>query len=272
MPILGGWNTTVWYGGDPTPATCLGVITRPDPVLDPALINIRGTGKRGLRNIILGLKDFRLNIEWAPSDSAFIRQYQDGTEISKMHYKVGTNVGLTFTALKIERLTVSCRAGDILRASAEIVAKDVRTLDTNCPWGGTEIDDVLAWINFIIKVAPKATPTSPVINSKWHEWRYEVRNNLERLANVDTKTTRSLEQRHRDVTGMLVWDLENYSEWLEFVGSDAEKKFYLQIMHASNYLLGSANGVYTQWGRLDAPHGPEDLQLKRFPFTCLDLT
>lgn len=275
MPILGGWETVIWYGGGPSAATNIGVVTRPDPVLDPALINVRGTGKRGLRNLIVGLKDHRLNIDWVPANTTFITDYQDGSEISTLHYKVGS-VGITLVANRLNRLTTSCRAGDLLRCSGEFWAESIRPLDSGCPWGGVEIDDVMSWENFVLKVAPKTDPTNPVVNTKWHEWRYEVRNNLERLANVDTKTTRSIEPRSRDVSGLLVWDLENYDEWVHsqtgFIGTKGEEKFYIQIMEGSNYLLGSVNGVYSQWGRVEAPHGPGDLQLKRFPFTSLDLS
>jgi len=266
MPIKGGWDTTIWYGAAPTP-TCLGVVTRPDPVLDPALIEVRGTGKRGLREIVLGLKDFRVNVEWAPASVSFITSFQAGAEIAALHYKAGA-VGLTFKPAYVERLSVSCRAGDIARCSGEFVAKEVVTLEAI---SGTEVNTVLDWTNFEVKVAPKTAPTVPATNSKWHEWRYEVRNNFERLANVNAKTTRSLEQKHREVSGLIVWDLEDYAEWLEFVGGDAEQKFYIQIKQGANYLLGSASGVYSQWGRLESPHGPEDLQLKRFPFTSVDL-
>jgi len=266
MSIKGGWDTTLWYGAAPTPVN-LGVVTRPDPNLDPALINVRGTGKRGLRDIILGLKDFRVSVEWAPASVSFITSFQAGAEIAALHYKVAA-LGLTFKPAYVERLTVSCRAGDYLRCSGEIVAKEVVTLEA---FSGTEVDTVLDWTNFQIRVAPKSAPTVPATVSDWHEWRYEVRNNFERLPNVDAKTTRSLVQRHREVTGLLVRDLNDYAEWLEFVGGDAEKKFYIQVKQGANYLLGSASGIYSQWGRLEAPHGPEDLQLKRFPFTCIDL-
>ena len=224
-----------------------------------------------MRDIILGLKDPRLTVEFTPPDTSFIRTYQDGTVIGTLHYKVGTDVGLTFTSAKINRLSATCRAGDILRITAEIWGTSVRTLDTGCPWAGTELETALAWINFIVKVATKAAPTVLVPNTKWHEWRYEIVNNLERLANVDAKTTRSLERRHRNVTGMLVQDLEDMAEFIEFMGGSAEEKFKMQILEVANPLLGGASGVYTQWGRIEAPHGPEDLQLKRFPFTCLNI-
>ena len=235
------------------------------------MIEVRGTGKRALRDIILGVKDPRINIEFVPPNSSFVRAYQTGAEIATLHYKVGT-IGITFSNCRVNRMTVTCRAGDIMRVTAEILGSNIAALASGCPWAGNEIETALHWIGTSVKVAPKSNPTVPVVNSKWHEWRYEIRNNIERLPYVDSKGTRSLELRHREVNGLLVWDFEDMAEFTEFVGSDAEDKFYLQILEGANYMLGSASGSLAQWGRLEAPHGPEDLILRRFPFTCIDIT
>jgi len=287
VSIYGGWSTTIWFGGAVgNPSTNVGIVTRPDPIFDPALIEVAGTGKRGLYDILMGIKDPRLTVEWIPgyisgsgtpvSDSTnFIRTYQAGAQLATLHYlvkKAPSAVGLTFSNARIDRLTLSCRAGDVLRATAEFLAENVAAVDALCPWSGVEINKALAWPYVSVYVAPKSAPTVPVENTKWHEWRYEVRNNIERLANVNNKGTRSLELRSRRVTGTLVWDFENFTEYTDFVGASADALFALHVKDDdNNYLLGQASWANAQWGRLEVPHGPEDLQLKRFPFTSLNL-
>ena len=288
MSIYGGWNVTLWSGGSPgNPSANIGIVTRPDPVFDPSIISVDGTGRRGLYDIVLGVRDPRLTVEWAPaylsssltpvSDAtSFIRSFQAGAEIAALHYLLAKGpaaVGLTFANCRIDRLAVSCRAGDILRCTAEILAKSVALADASCPWGGSELTKALAWHYLDVLVAPKSTPTTPVENTKWHEWTYEVRNNIERLINVNDKTTRSLEIRSRRVTGSLTWDFDSLTEYSDMVGVDASKLFALQVKDSDgNYLLGASGYANAQWGRLEAPVGPEDLKLKRFPFTSLHLT
>jgi hypothetical protein len=235
----------------------------------------------------MGIKDPRITLEWIPGyvagsgtpftdATAFIRNYQAGAQIATLHYLVKKGpaaIGLTFSNARADRVTLSCRAGDVLRATAEFFGENVTVVDAACPWGGVEVNKAVAWPYVSLLVATKAAPTTVAENTKWHEWRYEVRNNLERLANVNTKGTRSLEVKQRRVSGTLVWDFENFNEYTEYIGVDADKLFALQVKDdEGNYLLGQAGWANAQWGRLEVPHGPEDLQLKRFPFTSLNLT
>ncbi|GAH72030.1 unnamed protein product, partial [marine sediment metagenome] len=94
-----------------------------------------------------------------------------------------------------------------------------------------------------------------------------VNNNLQRLGNVASGATRDILARHRDVTGLIVKDLEGFDEWFDLMSEQV--KFNITIEVDSVDLI---NQDACRWGRLEAPVGPEDLQAKRFPFTAIDTT
>ena len=275
--ILGGFSGTLYTSAtydDGGAAVNVGVITRVTPRLDPGNINIRGTGERGLYDILLGMRDPRLTIEFVPTSKTFLTTYQDGTTgIAFLHVKfAGSTDGLTFVNAKVNTISVEGTHPEAISVSVEF-------------WGGGSTaypSGIIQWNGSVPSQAWGVRVTTPyrwldstvdiglVTESAWWSWRYEVNNNLQRLGNVSTGGTRDLKARHRDVTGLIVIDLEDFDEYGDLANLGAEMaKFNITIDLDTTALL---NCDYCRWGVLEAPFGPEDLIAKRFPFTATDLT
>ena len=120
----------------------------------------------------------------------------------------------------------------------------------------------LRWLDTELKIAT-------VVETEWHLWRYEVSNNLQRLPNVSTRGTREILGKNRSVSGLIQKDLRDFDEFTDLMDISTDTaKFNITIKLGTTEVLNSD----CRWGRLEAPGGPEDLILKRFPFTALDLT
>jgi hypothetical protein len=275
--ILGGFLGTLWYSAgynDNSAATNVGVVTRITPLLDPHNIDVRGTGERGLYDILLGQRDPRVTIDFMPYDKTFLTTYQAGSvAMPYLHVKWnGITDGLTFVGAKMNRETVEVTAGEAVKATMELWAGGNSTYPAGIiRWNsanptqtwGTRGTTPYRWLNTILSLAG-----APVTD--WWSWRYEVQNNLQRLINVSTGGTRDLKNKARDVTGLIVKDLADFEEYgtLANLGSEAAK-FAIRIQLDGSDLL---NTSYCRWGRIEAPFAAEDLIAKRFPFTATDLT
>lgn len=244
------------------------------PVLDPHNLNVRGTGERGLYDILVGMRDPRVTIDFQICSKTFLTTYQGGsTAIPYVHLKFsGSTDGLTFVGCKVERITVTGRHGEMITGSMELWAGGNGSYPSGLiRWGGVVPSQTWGsrsitpyrWLNSIVTI-------NSVVNSQWWEWRYEVRNNLQRLGNVATGGTRDLKNKARDLTGEVIMDLEDFSEYgtVANLGSDG-LKFPFKITLDGTDIL---DATYCRWTRLEAPFSAEDLIAKRFPFTATDLT
>lgn len=259
-------------------ATPVGITTRLNPILDPSNISVRGTGKRGLYDILLGMRQPQFTMDILPSDIDFISDYQDGqTEIPYLHYRnTRTGTGLTFTKVVFNRVSVEARHNEAITATIEAWSDGLTALGAMSSWSTLTAVTPYRWLYSTLKIG---TPT--VTETQWWSWRYEVNNNLQRLGNVATGAIRDVKSRHREVTGLIVKDLSSFTEWtdLMIVAPATEKaKFNITILIDGDTGPGTGSTVdllnqdACRWGRLEAPVGPEDLQAKRFPFVAIDLT
>ncbi len=277
--IYGGFEEIVYTsattGGGVTP-TPVGITTRLNPILDPSNISVRGTGKRGLYDILLGMRQPQFTMDILPTDIDFIGDEQDGqTEIPYLHYVNRTaGTGLTFTNVVFNRVSVEARHNEAINATIEAWSDGLTDLETMASWPSITAVTPYRWLYSTLKIAG-STETA------WWSWRYEVNNNLQRLGNVATGAIRDVKARHRDVNGLIIKDLASFAEWTELMvvaPAGEEDKFNITITVDGAGSPGSASDVdllnqdACRWGRLEAPVGPEDLQAKRFPFLAIDLT
>ena len=257
-------------------ATPVGITTRLNPILDPSNISVRGTGKRGLYDILLGMRQPQFTMDILPSDIDFIGDYQDGqTEIPYLHYRnTRTGTGLTFTNVVFNRVSVEARHNEAITATIEAWSDGLTALGAMSSWSTLTAVTPYRWLYSTLKIAT-------LTETAWWSWRYEVNNNLQRLGNVASGAIRDVKARHRDVTGLIVKDLANFTEWtllMDVDPSTEENKFNITITIFGEDGPGSGTTVDLlnqddcRWGRLEAPVGPEDLQAKRFPFLAIDLT
>ena len=276
--IYGGFEELIYTSsaiGAGATATPVGITTRLNPILDPSNISIRGTGKRGLYDILLGMRQPQFTIDMFPSDIDFIGDYQDGqTEIPYLHYRnVRTGTGLTFTNVVFNRVSVESRHNEAITATIEAWSDGLTALATIGTWSTLTAVTPYRWLYSTLTIA--ATP-----ETEWWSWRYEVNNNLQRLGNVSTGAIRDVKARHREVTGLIVKDLASFSEWTDLMvvaPATEEAKFNITIQVDGDTGPGTGSTVdllnqdACRWGSLEAPVGPEDLQAKRFPFVAIDL-
>lgn len=277
--IYGGFEELIYTSaaiGAGATATPVGITTRLNPILDPSNISIRGTGKRGLYDILLGMRQPQFTMDILPSDIDFIGDYQNGqTEIPYLHYRnTRTGLGLTFTNVVFNRVSVESRHNEAITATIEAWSDGLTALATMGTWSTLTAVTPYRWLYSTLTIA--ALP-----ETEWWSWRYEVNNNLQRLGNVSTGAIRDVKPRHREVTGLIVKDLASFAEWTALMvvaPATEEAKFNITITINGNTGPGTGatvdllNQNACRWGRLEAPVGPEDLQAKRFPFLAIDLT
>lgn len=273
--ILGGFLGTVYSHTSMTVGTAVnrGVITRFNPVLDPGNINVRGTGERGLYDVLIGFRQPRFTIEFLPTSRAWLSSIQDGSSGTEFLFlRFVGNKGLTFVDAYVNRFSLETRHAEGVRATAEFWAGG----DATYPVGVIDWDDILPTCSF---GARETTPyrwldtdlrIGIATETQWWSHRYEVNNNLQRLGNVDDGGTRAIMPKQRDVTGLIVKDLEDFEEYQDIANLAAEMaRFNIRIRLDGSSMLDCDR---CRWGVLEAPSGPEDLIAKRFPFTATDLT
>lgn len=265
-------------------ANAVGITTRLNPILDPSNINVRGTGKRGLYDILLGMRQPQFTMDILPTDINFIFTNQTGqNRIPYLHYGVGASgeqptAGLLFSGVYTNRVSVEARHNEAITATMDMWAEDVTLIFPVDNWDAHDVTPY-RWLDSELWIGG-------VEEDYWWSWRYEVNNNLQRLGNVadgGTRTPGGIKARHKDVSGLIVKDLASFSEWalLMLVDSPAPKfNVTLKVFGnggpqdppRSGVAMELINQDACRWGRLEAPVGPEDLQAKRFPFTAIDVT
>lgn len=260
--ILGGFDATAWMSATETGTpTNVGVAARLNPRVNPNNLDIPGGGRRGFYDILLGTVDPTFNLDLQPTSVSFIDTYQDGqTAIPFLHFRTSGGLGITFETVYVNTQSIESRAGRPIESSYEFWAESAKALNMGSL--SAYVTTPYRWLDSQLDIAG-------VTETEWHLWRYEVSNNLERLPNVSTKGTREIVAKHRRVSGMIHKDLRDFDEFTALlnVASDPSK-FNITITLDGTQLLNNN----CRWGTIEAPHGPEDLILKRFPFTALDLT
>lgn len=261
MSIQGGFETNVYQSQTKTgAATHIGISTNVAPVVDGNNIDARGTGRRGLYNVLLGMIEPQINLDLALNDVDFLTDYQDGqTAIPFLHIKTGS-IGITYTNVYINRVSVTSRHNELLEVTVELWAELGEALAA-ASWGSPSTVPY-RWLDTVLSL--DGTP-----ETQWWEWRYDINNNLQRLGDVDSGGTREIVARHRNVSGSLVKDLRSWSEFTEMMNTSAEAGLIAFLMQIDSTTVINSDG---RWGRIEAPTGPEDLIAKRFPFTLLDVS
>ena len=224
--IFGGFEEIIYtsesVGAGVTP-TPVGITTRLNPILDPGNISVRGTGRRGLYDILLGMRQPQFTMDILPTDIDFIEHYQNGqNEIPYLHYRnTRWGTGLTFTNVVFNRVSVEARHNEAITATIEAWSDDLADLGAMSSWGTLTAVTPYRWLYSTLKIAA-------LTETAWWSWRYEVNNNLQRLGNVASGAIRDVKARHREVTGLIVKDLANFTEWTLLMDVDPlteENKF-----------------------------------------------
>ncbi len=254
--------------GGSADADHIGITTRISPTVDPNNIIIRGTGRRGLYNVLLGMIEPRISFDLLLNDKTFLTNYQNGQNaIDFLHLKTGS-LGITYTNVYLNRVTVVSRHNEAFQVTVEAWAESGEAL-TNQTWKAPSVTPY-RWLDTSFAMD---TGSGSVVETQWWEWRYEINNNLRRLGDVDSGGTREITARARTVTGSLVKDLRSWSEFTEMMDTSSEEsliEFRIKLDTLGTPVnLINADG---RWDAIEAPIAAEDLIAKRFPFTLLDVS
>ena len=264
--ILGGYEALVYTSSGVTKdlgnATNIGVASRVNAILDPGNIEVAGTGKRGLYDVLLGMREPQFAFDLLFTDKTFLTTYQDGLSVIPwLHllFPGSPNKGLTFENAVLNRVSVESRHNEAIQSSIEAWAEGLSAIGS--PSFGGVVTTPYRWVD--------STLTIGALVTDWWSWRYEIANNLQRLGNVDDGDTRAIKARQRRVTGLIIRDLATFTEYTDLVNYASEPaKFNITIQVDGVDMLNSD----CRWGRLESPSGPEDLIAKRFPFVALDIS
>lgn len=261
MSIQVGAEANVYESATKTGnASHIGITTRISPIVEPNNIDARGTGRRGLYNVLLGMIEPQISLELALNDKTFLTTYQDGqTAIPFLHVKSGS-IGITYTNAYINRVSVVSRHNENIAVTVEIWAEQGEALAA-ATWGSPSLVPY-RWLDTSLTL-------NAVVETQWWEWRYDINNNLQRLGDVDSGGTRDIVGRHRNVSGSLVKDLRSWSEFTVMMNTASEAAKVAFLIKLDGTTVINSDG---RWGRIEAPTGAEDLIAKRFPFTLLDVS
>jgi hypothetical protein len=237
-----------------------------EPYLDPDLILVRGVGSRDLQTVKKGLRQTNLKIAHIlPSDApiGFIQHAQTLSSLSVqvLYYKglfasATEVISLLYTGCRTNRLTVECGLEEVVKATVELVGKDV-TVGTSKITGATYADYAGAIPyseGYVQRGAGDGSDLTAL--ERVTDWRLTIENNLKPvpvIRSTDGHLLKYLLARHRSLTGELIFEFESKQEYDDVIN---DSEFSLK------FGLGGTNSVlfkYCKWGNIAAPTRIEDL-------------
>jgi hypothetical protein len=251
------------YGQTPTNPSMLGVPAESlEPAVNPNNIKLRGVGSIDLQAIKKGLRAPSLKIAYAlPSESPINFLQYAKAELNKSlsiqvlyHKDVFASatdiVSLLYTGCKFQRATVECSVEAVVKASVELLAQDL-AVGTEKITGAAYADHAGA-VPFYESYVKKDAATLERVT----DWKWTIENNLKQVPVIRTPNghlPRYLPQRHRNLTGEVVFEFESKEEFDDVV-NDAE--FSLEFG-----LGGSSKAVFSgcKWENATAPTSIEEL-------------
>jgi hypothetical protein len=214
------------YGQIPTTPAMLGINSDgPEPKVAPSLIEVFGVGSRDLQNIVASMRKVNLKIPHALSPLApigFIQHVQTLSSLSVLvvYYKglfsSPTNViAHTHLGCKIDKVSVSCKIDDVVRADVELVGRDVSRA-TSLPSGATFGDYSGGIPYFNTKVQKGAAGGGTYADlTDVTDWKFDIQNNLKAVTTIQSGGTglllKYLRERNRALSGELTLEFE--SDW-----------------------------------------------------------
>jgi hypothetical protein len=249
-----------------------------EPSLDPTLTLIRGIGSRDLQTAKKGLRQANLKIaHLLPSDApiSFIQHAQtlNSLSVQALYYK-GTFasatdiISLLYKGCKINKLTVECSLEDVIKATVELVGKDV-TVETSKISGAT-YGDYAGAVSYNESYVQRGAGDGSGLTAleRVTDWKFTTENNLKPvpvIRSTDGHLLKYLPTRHRNLTGELIFEFESKQEYDDVI-SDSE--FSLK------FGLGSTNSVlfkYCKWENVATPTRIEDLVSLKGSFVARDV-
>jgi hypothetical protein len=244
------------------------------PKIAPSLIEVMGVGSRDLQNIVASMRKVDLKIPHALSPLApigFIQHVQTLSSLSVLvaYYKglfaSPTNViAFMHTGCKIDKVSVSCKVDDIVKADVELIGQDV-SRSTSLPTGAT-FGDYSGGIPFFnTKVQKGAAGGGSYADlTDVTDWKFEIMNNLKAVVTIQSGGTglllKYLRERNRTLSGELTLEFEN--DWA-LADLLADSQFSLNFS-----LSGGKQAVFTycKWEEFNPTAKIKDLVSVKLKF------
>jgi hypothetical protein len=188
------------YGVTPANPSMLGLRAETvETPLNPGLIQVRGIGSRDLQALHKGLRQVALKIGYPlPSDSPinFLQHVQtlNSLSIELIYEKTGTIVDLLHTGCRIDKVTVSCSIEDVVKATVDLLGKDVLIRDSKVT--GASYADYAGAVPFFESYVKRgvADGTGLTLLDRVTDWSFTIENNFKRVpvirmnqsCNIDT--------------------------------------------------------------------------------------
>jgi len=267
------------YGETPANPSMLGInAENVEPSLDPDLIRVRGVGSRDLQTVKRGLRQANLKIAHLLSSDAptsFVQHAQtlNSLSLQVLYYKgmfasATDIISLLYKGCRINRLTVECSLEEVLKATVEIVGKDV-TVGTSKITGAT-YGDYAGAIPYNESYVQRGAGDGSGLTAleRVADWKFTIENNLRTvpvIRSTDGHLLKYLPARHRSLTGELIFEFESKQEYDDIIN---DSEFSLK------FGLGGTNSAlfkYCKWENVAAPTRIEDLVSLKASFVARDV-
>ena len=251
------------YGQTPSNPAMFGVPAENiEPAINPSNIKVRGVGNIDLQAIKKGLRSASLKIAYPlPSDAPINFLQNAKAELNKslsiqvLYYKgmfasATDIISLLYMGCKFHKLTVECSIEDIVKATVELLAKDLEA-ESGKIEGATYGDQVGAVPFYESYVKKGGTALERVT-----DWKFNIENNLKPVPVIRTTggfVLKYLPYRHRNLTGEVTFEFESKDEFDDVIN---DTEFSLEFG-----LGGSNKAVFSncKWEDVKTPTKVEDL-------------
>jgi hypothetical protein len=267
------------YGETPTNPSMLSINAENlEPSLNPDLIQVRGVGSGDLQSVKRGLRQANLKIvHLLPSDApiSFIQHAQalNSLSIQLLYYKgsfaSATDViSLLYKGCRINKLAVECSIEEVVKATVEIVGKDV-TVGTSKITGAT-YGDYAGAIPYNESYVQRGAGDGSglAVLERVTDWKFSIENNLKPvpvIRSTDGYLLKYLPARHRNLTGELTFEFESKQEYDDVI-NDIEFSLKFGLGNTNNALF-----KYCKWENVATPTRVEDLVSLRASFVARDV-
>lgn len=251
------------YGTTPTTPAMLSVPAESiEPQINPNNIKLRGIGSIDLQAIKTGLRAPSLKVAYPlPSDAPINFLQYARVELAKslsvqvLYYKGALAsatdiISLLYTGCKFQSATVQCSIEDVVKANVELLSQDLTPGDALLE--DATYADYAGAVPFYESYIKKDTTTLDRVT----DWKFTIENNLKQVPVIratDGNILKYLPNRHRDLTGEVVFEFESKDEFDDVVN---DSEFDLEFG-----LGGSNKAVFSdcKWETTSAPTKIEEL-------------
>ena len=243
----------------------------------PRLDTVRGIGSRDLQAVKKGLRQASLKVVHLLSSDAptsFIQHAQtlNSLSVQVLYYKglfAGATdiISLLYKGCRINKLTVECSLEEVVKATVELVGKDV-AVGTSKITGAT-YGDYAGAIPYNESYVQRGVGDGSGLTAleRVTDWKFTIENNLKPvpvIRSTDGHLLKYLPTRHRNLPGELMFEFESKQEYDDVI-NDSEFSLKFGLGGTNNALF-----KYCKWENVATPTRIEDLVSLKASFVARD--